>query len=187
MFEELAAKAKLGDLEAKEEIIKSLQPLILSSIKRYYYKRNEFEDLLQDGNIKILECIEDFQPQRGVFFLGYVKTMLRYMYLDKHKKKTTTSLNEKVGEGETEIIDLLASDEKDILESILDVEEKKELEKVLEILTERQKEIIILFYMEKISIADIGSKLGISYRTVVNTKTVALKKLNQGLLQNHPR
>lgn len=184
MFEKLALRAKQGDMEAKEEIVSSLQPLVLSSIKRYYFKRNEFEDLVQDGNIKILECIEDFQPEKGVFFLGYVKTMLRYMYLDKHKKKTSTSLNVKVGQGETEIIDLLVSDEKDILESILDTEEIKELEKVLETLTDRQKEIIILFYMEKMSIGDIGEKLGISYRTVVNTKTRALEKLNQGLLKN---
>lgn len=182
MFGDLVERAKKGDMEAKEEIITRLQPLILSSIKRYYYKGNEFEDLVQDGNIKILECIDDFQPKMGVYFLGYVKAMLRYMYLDKHKIKIHTSLNEKLGEGENEIIDLLVSNDKDILESILDVEKIHELEKALEDLTDRQKEIILLFYIERMSMGDIASKLGISYRTVVNTKTNALKKLKQGLL-----
>lgn len=186
MFDKLALEAKAGDVKAKEEIISRLQPLIISSIKRYYYKRREFEDLIQDGNIKILECIEDFQPKKGVYFLGYVKTMLRYMYLDKHKRKIHLSLNEKLGEGEDEFIDLLVSNDKDILESILDDEEILELDKALGGLTERQREIIILFYMEKMSIGDIASKLDISYRTVVNTKTLALKKLNKGLLENHP-
>ena len=182
MFGKLVLRAKAGDVEAKEEIITRLQPLVLSSIKRYYYKSHEFEDLVQDGNIKILECIEDFEPNRGVYFLGYVKTMLKFMYLDKHKKKYHTSLNEKVGDGETEIIDLLVSEDRDILESILMDEKVKELNQALAILTTRQKEIIILFYIERMSMGDIASKLGISYRTVVNTKTTALKKLNQGLL-----
>lgn len=182
MFGKLVKKAKSGDKGAKEEIITRLQPLIMSSIKRYYYKREEFEDLVQEGNIKILECIEDYEPSKGVHFLGYVKTMLKYMYLDKHKRKVHTSLNEKIGEGDSEIIDLLVSDDKDILESILDKEEVDKLRKILGNLTERQRQIIILFYMERISMGDIASKLGVSYRTVVNTKTTALKKLKEGLL-----
>lgn len=180
MFDKLALKAKEGDMGAKEEIISRLEPLVLSSIKRYYYKREEFEDLVQDGNIKILECIQDFDPKKGVYFLGYVKTVLRYMYLDKHKERIHFSLNEKVGDGEDERIDLLVSDE-DILESILNHEEVEELRRVLNVLTERQKEVVILFYMERLSLGDIAEKLGISYRTVVNTKTNALKKLNEGL------
>lgn len=182
MFDKLVKEAKMGDMIAKEEIINRLQPLVLSSIKRYYYKRNEFQDLVQDGNIKILECIEDFDPDKGVHFLGYVKTMLKFMYLDKHKKKIHSSLNEKAGEGDSEIIDLLVSNDKNILESILDKEEVDNLRDVLEILTDRQKEIIILFYIERMSMEEIASKLGIAYRTVVNTKTTALKKLNKGLL-----
>lgn len=182
MFDKLVLKAKTGDAVAKEEIITRLQPLVLSSIKRYYYKREEFEDLVQDGNIKILECIEDFKPEKEVYFLGYVKTMLKFMYLDKHKRKYHTSLNEKLKDGETEIIDLLVSEDRDILESIIINEEMDELNQVLNILTNRQKEIIILFYIERLSMGEIASKLGISYRTVVNTKTNALKKLNQGLL-----
>ena len=103
------------------------------------------------------------------------------MYLDKHKIKIHTSLNKKLGDGEDEIIDLLVSHDKDILESILDSQDADELGEALEDLTGRQKQIITLFYIERIPMTEIASKLGISYRTVVNTKTNALKKLKQGL------
>ncbi|MDR7857510.1 sigma-70 family RNA polymerase sigma factor [Tissierella sp.] len=180
MFNELFEKARVGDMEAKEKIIKRLQPLILSSIRKYFNKGNEYEDLIQDGNIKILECINDYDSTKGVYFLGYVKTMLRYLYLDKHKIKIHTSLNETIADGETEILDLLVSEEQDILESIIVKEDNKKLVKALYKLTDRQREIISLYYIKNMGIQDIADKLGISYRTVVNIKGNALEKMRKG-------
>lgn len=182
MFQEWVKKAKEGDLESKEEIIKSLQPLLVSSIRRYYYNKNEVEDLMQEGNLKILESINNYDEDKGVYFLGYIKTMLKYMYLDKHKERQHMSLNEKTGDGNDEIIDLLVSEEADIGDTIASKEELKELNKILKVLTERQRQVIVLFYIEKKNMHEIGAKLDISYRTVVNTKTMALKKL-RGLMR----
>lgn len=181
MFQELVKKAKDGDIGAKEEIIKRLQPLIVSSIRRYYFNRNEFEDLMQEGNLKILESINLYDEDKGVFFLGYIKTMLKYMYLDKHKIKKHSSLNEKAGDGEAEIIDLLVSDEEDILEDMVVREDIDNLREKILYLTDRQRDVVVLFYIEKMSIGDIAKRLGVSYRTVVNTKTMALKKLKKHL------
>ena len=125
MFDSLLDKARAGDKASKEEIINRLQPLIISSIRRYYNKPKEYEDLIQDGNLIILECIEDYEPSKGVHFLGYVKTMLRYLYLDKHKTKIHHSLNEVVGDGEVELMDLLVSEDKEALDLILDEEDNK--------------------------------------------------------------
>ncbi len=177
MFQELVRKAKYGDIKAKEEIIRNLQPLLVSSIRRYYYNKNELEDLMQEGNLKILESIDKYEEKKGIYFLGYVKTMLKYMYLDKHKEREHMSLNEKATGGEDEIIDLLVSEDLDISEEIATRDEIEELRDKLKELTERQREIIILFYIEKKNMHQIAEKLNISYRTVVNTKTMAIKKL----------
>src|SRR5690606_3330064 len=106
---------------------------------------------------------KDYDPSKGVHFLGYVKTMLRYLYLDKHKIKLHHSLNEVVGEGEVELVDLLVSDDKGPLEIILDREDNKCLLEALNSLTDRQKEIVILYYFENMKIEDIAVKLGVSY------------------------
>lgn len=179
MFDELLKKAREGDKDSKEEIIKRLQPLIISSIRKYYNKGSEYEDLIQDGNIKILECIRDYDPKKEVHFLGYVKMSLRFLYLDKHKIKIHHSLNEMVGDGETELIDLIVSDHMDILEGILLKEEYQELTKALGCLTDRQKQIVHLYYIERMKIDDIATLLDISYRTVVNTKTRAIEILRK--------
>lgn len=187
MFQELVRKAKDGDKEAKEKIIKRLQPLIISSIKRYYYNKNEFEDLIQEGNLKILESIILYDEDKKIYFLGYIKTMLKYMYLDKHKGRSHSSLNEKIGGGDKEIIDLLISDDEDILEDMVVKEDIKNLGDKLKNLTDRQRDVVVLFYIEKMSIGEIGEKLGVSYRTVVNTKTVAINKLKDMIMSYNSR
>lgn len=181
MFDKLVEEAIKGNKEALEEIIDRLQPLIISSIRKYYNKGNEYEDLIQEGNLTILESLKDFDPSRGVHFLGYIKLNLKYLYLNKHKRKIHLSLNEPVGNGEVEAIDLLESKAKDAIDILLEDERSLELNMALERLTERQKEVVLLFYMENMSMEEIGKKLGISYRTVVNLKTKALENLRKDI------
>lgn len=179
MFNKLVEEAIKGNKEFTEEIINRLQPLIISSIRKYYNKVNEYDDLIQEGNLIILESLKAFDPSRGVHFLGYIKLNLKYLYLNKHKRKIHLSLNESVEDGEVEAIDLLESKDKGAIDILLEDERNLELNMALERLTERQKEVILLFYMENMSIEDIGKKLGITYRTVVNLKTKALENLRK--------
>lgn len=179
MWNKLVEEARKGNKEAMEEIIIKLQPLIISSIKKYYNNGKEYDELIQDGNLMILESLKDYNPNIGVHFLGYIKLNLKYLYLNKHKRKIHLSLNEPIGDGELEIMDLLISDEKNPLDILLEDEMNLKLKEALEKLTERQREIVILYYVNNMSIDDIKNKLGISYRTVVNIKTKALGNLRK--------
>ena len=179
MWNKLVEEARKGNKEAMEEIIIKLQPLIISSIKKYYNNGKEYNELIQDGNLMILESLKDYNPNIGVHFLGYIKLNLKYLYLNKHKRKIHLSLNEPIGDGELEIMDLLISDEKNALDILLEDEMNLKLKEALEKLTERQREIVILYYVNNMSIDDIKNKLGISYRTVVNIKTKALGNLRK--------
>ncbi|NLV89785.1 MAG: sigma-70 family RNA polymerase sigma factor, partial [Tissierellia bacterium] len=69
------------------------------------------------------------------------------------------------------------SEDKEALDLILDEEDNKYLLEALDRLTDRQREVIILYYFENMKIEDIASRLGVTYRTVVNTKTRALEKM----------
>lgn len=185
MYEELyemLQRAKMGDIDCKEWILKELYPLIIASIKKYYYRIYDFDDLLQEGRVVVLECIENYDESRGTYFLGYAKAMLKYYYLDKNKQKLMISLNEKIGdEEEVELIDLLVSDEDDALEMLVKLEESQQLVSALQLLTIRQRGIVLDFYYAGLNIDAIAEKFGVSYRTVVNTKVVALKKLRKEL------
>src|SRR5699024_6072888 len=100
-----------GDIKSIEYIIEDLHPLIINSIKRYYYKPDLFDDLIQDGRLLILECIKTYDESKGIYFLAYVKSKLKYLYLNKHKKKSELLiLNKKSNNDEDdEPVDLLES------------------------------------------------------------------------------
>lgn len=177
MFNEMVKKAKLGDEQALGEILERLQPLLISSIRRYYNKPKEYEDLMQDGNLKIIESIFDYDETKGVNFLGYIKMNIKFLYLDKHKERLHESLNEMMPDGQRERIDILIGPQVDFLENIIILEDRQLLQESLDTLTEKQRQIIELFYIKNMAIGQIASKLGLSYRTVVNTKTRALDKM----------
>ena len=48
MFDKFVENAKLKDKNAMEEIIRRLQPLIISSIRKYYYNIKEYDAVIRD-------------------------------------------------------------------------------------------------------------------------------------------
>lgn len=176
-IENLFVLSRMGDKKAKEDLLKKLHPLIISSIRRYYNRINDYDDLIQDGYETVLKCIQDYDPIKDVRFLGYVKTMLRFCYLNKHKEKQHISLNEPVKDGKEGEIGDFIPDDRDYLKDIFEREEKIRLYNSLNSLTDRQRQIVINYYINNLSIGQIADKMGISYRTVINTKVTALKKL----------
>lgn len=180
-IEELYERAKEGDMKAKEILLNKFTPLIKSSIRRYYNSKNDYEDLMQEGYEIILKSIMDYDPERGVELIGYIKAMLKYHYLNKHREKKTVSLNEPLEDGE--MMDFLVGDEKDPLDDLIKREENAVLLKSLNTLTLKQKRVITDYYIRNIPIGEIAKNMGISYRTVVNTKLNALKKLKREIVK----
>lgn len=180
-IEVLLEASRKGDMNSKEKLLLKLNPLIIASIRRYYNRRDLYDDLIQEGYEIVLLAIEKYDPGRGVKFLAYVKSLLKYNYLEKHREKSWLSLNEPLEDGE--FIDLLEGDEKDPIETIIEREDTKLLLESLDCLTERQRSIVVDYYINKISIDRIAARLAISYRTVVNTKTVAINKLKKRIVK----
>ncbi|TJX14408.1 sigma-70 family RNA polymerase sigma factor [Tissierella creatinini] len=187
MYEEiniLLKESRKGDSLSRERLLKSLEPLIISSIRKYCNRPNEYEDLLQEGRVLVLECLDSYDESKGTHFLGYVKHMLMYYYLDKNKKKVCLSLNEKIGnDGEEEIIDLLESNDEDVLDTLIRFELGRHVKDSILKLTDKQRKIVFDFYIKGKKIDKIAEELNISYRTVVNIKNAALGKLKKHLLK----
>lgn len=180
---DLLELSKRGDRKAKEELLTKLHPLIISSIKRYYNKVDIYDDLIQEGYEVILKGIKDYDPNKGVYFLGYIKLNLKYHYLNKYKEKQLLSLNEPIGDGELEIMDLIEDEGLTPIDKILDKEIHRLLNQSLNTLTQRQREIVVEYYINNLSIGQIADKLGLSYRTVVNTKTTGINKLKNTMVK----
>ncbi|MDO5718657.1 MAG: sigma-70 family RNA polymerase sigma factor [Tissierellia bacterium] len=172
-------RALNGSKEDIEDILLLLEPLIKASIKRYYNRNYLYEDLVQDGRLKLLEYFKSYDPSSGVHFLGYAKMMLKFYFLNRNRDREDYSLDD-VNEDGLSLIDIIESDD-DIESDFLCREEIEDLRIAMDSLTDIEKSTVIDFYFNNLSISDISEKRNVSYRTVVNNKTRAVKKLRDFL------
>lgn len=164
--------------EALTELLFRLQPLIISSIRKYYNRKEEMDDLIQEGRLLILESVENYSKDYSVPFLGYIKSRLKYLYLGKNRIKKVVSLNVSIGEEGVEHINMLQDDfclEEDYVRN----EEKSGILLKIEMLPKRERQVVKSYYYGNLSISEIANKYGISYRTVINTKKRALERLKK--------
>ena len=167
------------DISNSHLVVEAYKPLLISSIKKYYNKSYQFEELMQEGILEIIESIKDFDNSRNIPFSGYLKRRIYYFYLGKNHIKENLSLDINIGEEKEMTLGDLIEDNMNIEEDYLKKENSIEIKKALEKLTKRQREIIEDFYFHKKSIGEIAIEKNIKYRTVVNTKTTALEKLKK--------
>ncbi|QIB27526.1 RNA polymerase sigma factor [Caloranaerobacter azorensis] len=177
--------AKNGDMTAKEKLLFKLKPVVLSSIRRYFNRRDLYEDLIQEGYEIILRALRYYDEDKGVHFLGYVKMMLKFHYLNNSRKnREYISLNQTINskDDSLELIDCIADENLLQDEIVIKNEEVLDLMNALDELTERQREIVFMYYIQNISLKEISKRLDISYRTAVNIKTSAIKKLRKSIV-----
>ena len=74
--EELIAKAKEGDEQAKTRLVEENSPLIKSVIRRYKNKGVEYDDLYQIGSMGLIKAIKNFDSSYGVRFSTYAVPMI---------------------------------------------------------------------------------------------------------------
>ena len=72
----LIRRAKDGDNNAKEELVKANSPLIKSLIKRYLNKGIEYDDLYQLGSLGFIKAIYNYDERFDTKFSTYVVPMV---------------------------------------------------------------------------------------------------------------
>lgn len=175
-IDRLVKESKKGNDIAKVELIKKLKGLIINSIKKYT-NRQDYEGLYQDGVVEVLNAVIDYDRNKNVKFLAFIKSKLKYMYLNK-KRVIDLSLDKNIGE-DINLLDTFEDKNVDIENTFIKEEEIKEIKKVITSLPKRQYEVIYLYYFKKMKLKEIGIKLNISFRTVVNLKTNGLNKIKK--------
>jgi RNA polymerase sporulation-specific sigma factor len=184
LFKDLILDCKKGKNSGKQEVLERLRPLIAASIRKYYFGSEDYEDLMQDGYMKILSEIERFDKERGVPFLGFIKQQLRYFYMDKGRKSTRNiSLNNLISEGEgaTEFIDMIPGDGPPIVDLMTKKEDQYALRQALDTLTEKQRRVLVLHYGHGMSFIRIAGEWEVHYQTVIKTRDAAIRKLKNCL------
>lgn len=73
----LAFKAKSGDKKALEKLIKCNLKLVVSIAKKYRANFLTFLDLIQEGNIGLMQAIDKFDPTKGYKLSTYANWWIR--------------------------------------------------------------------------------------------------------------
>ena len=182
-----------NNLEAKNILIERNLRLVAHIVKKYQ-GTEELSDLISIGTIGLIKAINTFDSDKGNRLATYaarcIDNELLMMLRSKKKTSREISLYEPIGndsEGnETNQLDILESNEKDIYEQISLKEDTQNLYKYFtKVLTPREQTIIKLRYglfgAPETTQKDIASALGISRSYVSRIEKKALDKLSRVL------
>lgn len=68
---ELSKRAKKGDQEARDKMIRSNLRLVINIAKKYIHLGIPLMDLIEEGNVGLMRAVEKFNPQKGFRFSTY--------------------------------------------------------------------------------------------------------------------
>lgn len=160
--------AKRGDKNHKEKLFGYIYPKIYRFV---YYRTNnktEAEDLTGDVILKIAKAL----PKQRGNFNSWIYMIARNTVIDFYRKRS-------VRKGKISVEDMpgeLPNGRKDFTEQILNEED---LKKVMKFLPERQKEVIVLKFIEGYKNREIAKIIGTSEGAVKLLQFRALKKLRE--------
>lgn len=168
--EKLAIKCKKGCEKSKNDLLIALTPLIKSKIYRYFRKFDE--DLLQDGFVKILEYLKEYDPQTQDCFFYFCHSKIHNFYrnkLDKNiKKNKRTAIKD-------EKLSLYLKDEK------INFENQCEIFEAMQKIPSRSSFLLLLHIYYGYKLKECAQILGLSLPYIKELKREALLKLKREL------
>lgn len=161
-------------MENMEAIMEAYMPLIISNARKF--SSFEFDEVVDESRMILIDAIGDYDESRGSFG-NFLKLRLRYHFLDMAKKAPVDSLDDLDSSG-TPLIDGLV-DDYDFEQDLLKNEDYALLYDAMNRLSELDRKIVWLKYIYSYPNAEVADIMGLSYKTVANRSSLALKKLRE--------
>ncbi|MCY0902980.1 MAG: RNA polymerase sporulation sigma factor SigK [Firmicutes bacterium] len=188
---EMIQRLQRGDDEARNRLIEHNLRLVAHIVKKYDHGKVDADDLISIGTIGLIKGIQSFKPDKGVRLATYAARCIENEILmhmrSQRKVSRNVSLQEPIGhdkEGnEVALIDILGSDDEEIVEQIQFRIDRDQIYDGLSVLEPREREIIWarfgLPYGEEKTQREIARELGISRSYVSRIEKRAIEKLQE--------
>lgn len=201
--EQTATLLKKGLEGAREKLVRGNMKLVLKIANDYRNYGMDFEDVVSNGVLGLLKAIEVFDAGKGGFSVcasiwinKYIRMGFdqfhaihtkRYDRMTEEERSSciVESLNEKVGDGETEFADRLAGNLPTPSEAVEKASSLEALRDAVNALDGREQYIVRARYgldgNEVLTLREIADKLGMTHERVRQIEVSALAKLRERL------
>src|SRR5271167_1180360 len=179
---ELVAKARTGDLEAFNALIKRYERKIYRLAKHITQNDEDAEDVLQETFLKAYEHLKDFQGQ-SKFYTWIVRIGVNesLMKLRKRRSDRTVPLDEPVDTGEDTVAREIAVWEENPEQRYSREEMGKILDEAVDTLRPAFRTVFVLRDIEELSTEETADALGISVPAVKSRLLRARLQLREKL------
>lgn len=189
--QELLKQVKLGDEQARKTLIESNLRLVTKIARQYRRPKIELLDLIQEGNIGLIEAVDKFDAEMGYRFSTYavwsIRKAIQEFLGEENTIESLDSIIEDDGE-EVFLSDMIKDAETilggpscEIIDAQLEqIEEQQRIFERLDTIPEREREVLMMLYGFKgkpMSLQDIADQFGMSHERVRCIKNTALERL----------
>ena len=189
-------KARLGDREARNQLIEHNLRLVAHIVKKFDHAVGDQDDLISIGTIGLIKGVDSFSKSKGTRITTYcarcIENEILMYFRSNNKNSKNVSLNQSIGfdkdGNEIAIVDVLKETKPDFLEEINKKDDIALLNSYLTILTPREREILVRRYglenhaeqTQKV----IAKELHISRSYVSRIEKRALTKILREFMKN---
>lgn len=85
---ELARRARAGDKQAEQKLVEANLKFVVLIAKKYQHYGLPLEDLIEEGNVGLLNAVKRFDPDRGIHFISYAVWWIKQAILKAISEKS---------------------------------------------------------------------------------------------------
>lgn len=190
-----------GNERARNKILEAHLKFVFDVAKKYSGRGLAMQDLISEGNMGLIKAFEKFDESKGVKFISYAVWWIRQSIseaIEKNGLIKTTSIEELPGDchfcdrGIPDVEDddgdytMQFSDETDVELDDMETEQKHTVSVLMEKLSDREKDVIELYYglngKKVLTLFEIGVKYGITSERVRQIKRQGFRKLRTEMM-----
>ena len=164
------------NLDNSKQVMDAYMPLIVANARRFSVF--EFDEAIDESKMILIDTILEYDEKKGTFG-NFLKQKLYYHFLDKTKKIKLRSLDDFDNDGNPIIESVV--DDYDIENDLIEAETNNMLYQKINNLPLDLKSIIWDKYFQHMTNRQIADKMNLSYKTIANKSSLALKILKNEL------
>jgi len=179
VVEDLAARAKLGDNDAKEKLVLNFNPLIFNISKKSFINSYEFSDIKNECYLTLFKCLRVYDADRHCF-VGYatnaIKNSVNNLIKVSVRRDTSEGQSAFILDGDLEKV-LSADGAQGLEDLILSKLDIASLKLAIGALTYSEQELVTYLFFNNYTLRNYSALKGMPYNTVVYLKKNVLQKI----------